>query len=97
MSSEPETPAATAPEPADARRFAAGQDVWIARLAGEGLGGTGVMATARFAIVHFFREGESAPSFSALLPAGRFPHLYDSELVELLRAAKPAPPPERSS
>ncbi len=95
MSTDPETHE-PAPELPDRRRFAAGNDVWIAQLAGEGLGGTGVLGLAHFALVQFFREGESAPRFSALLPAGRFPHLYDSELVELLRAAKPLPPPPSS-
>ncbi len=95
MSSEPETPE-PAPELPDTRRFAAGSDVWLARVAGEGLGGAGVVGAARFAVVHFFREDESAPRYSALLPAGRFQHLYDSELVELLRAARPLPPPQRS-
>ncbi len=96
MSIEPEPSETGAPESNQARHFAAGNELWIARLAGKGLGGTGVIGTAPFALVHFFREGESAPRFSALLPAGRFEHVYDSELVELLRAAKPLPPPERS-
>ncbi len=95
MSAEPETQAGTPEEIDDARHVAAGDERWVARLTGEGLGGTGVIGTARFAVVHFFLEGERAPRFSALLPAGRFPHLYDSELVELLRAARPLPPPER--
>ncbi len=94
MSTEPGTDPGIPPEPVDTRRFAAGDDRWIARLAGEGLGGTGIIGTARFAVVHFFREGESAPRFSALLPAGRFEHIYNSELVELLRAARPLPPPQ---
>ncbi len=93
---EPEAPGASPPEDPSARRFTADDTVWIARLAGEGLGGTGVLGTARFAMVHFFREGEPAPRFGALLPAGRFADLYDSELVELLTAAKPLPPPEVS-
>ncbi len=96
MSGEAETNEAGPPEPTDTRRFIAGDDLWIARVAGEGLGGTGVIGTARFAVVQFFREAESAPRFSALLPSGRFRHLYESELVELLRAAKPLPPPPSS-
>ncbi len=95
MSAEPETHDVNPPELTDTRRFTAGNDVWLARVAGEGLGGTGVFGTAHFAVVLFFREGERAPRFSALLPAGRFPDLYDSELVELLRAARPLPPPQR--
>ena len=93
MSTEPDASPAT-PEPADARRFAVGDQPWLARVAGAALGGTGRLGTARFVVVHFFREGERAPRSGALLPAGRFEHLYDSELVELLRAAKPLPPPE---
>ncbi len=93
MSTEPESDEGAA-ELTDARRFAADDHAWIARLAGEGLGGTGAIGPARFAVVQFFREGERAPRFSALLPAGRFQHLYDSELLELLRAARPLPPPQ---
>ncbi len=93
MSSAPETPPATPPEAEAERSFAAGDERWLARVAGDGRGGTGVIGTARFAVVHFVREGERFPRFSALLPAGRFGHLYDSELVELLRAARPLPPP----
>ncbi len=92
--SEPTTPADAQPEDPGARRFTVDDAVWIARLAGEGLGGTGVLGTARFAMVHFFRDGESAPRFGALLPAGRFSDLYDSELVKLLTAAKPLPLPD---
>ena len=81
------------PDDRAAREFTVDEHRWIARLAGEGLGGTGVVGTARFAVVHFFRDGERAPRFDALLPAGRFADLYDSELAELLAAARPLPPP----
>ncbi len=93
MSTQPDTPRPSSPEERPSRRFAVGDERWIARLAGEGLGGTGVIGTARFALVEFFREGEASPRSSALLAAGRFADLYDSELTELLAAARPVPPP----
>jgi len=82
------------PDDRAAREFTVGEHRWIARLVGEALGGTGAIGTARFAVLHFVREGERVPRFAALLPAGRFAHLYDSELAELLAAARPLPPPE---
>lgn len=77
------------------RAFQASGRTWVARVAGEGLGGTGRLATATFVIVHFLAEGEQAPRFEALLPRGRFDGLFDSELQELLARARPLPPPAR--
>ncbi len=87
------TDAADRPQEApsdDAQRsFLSGDELWVARVAGAGLGGTGQFASARFVSVRFFRTGAAAPSFEALLPAGRFQDLFDSELAQLLASAQP--------
>ncbi len=72
-----------------ARSFQVGDESWVARVAGTGLGGTGHLASARFVGVQFFRAGEAEPSFEALLPVGRFELLFDSELAQLLATARP--------
>lgn len=72
-----------------ARTFAVGDERWVARVAGAGLGGTGNLSSARFVIIRFCREGEDAARCEALLPAGHFEHLYDSELARLLATARP--------
>lgn len=95
MNGTPETDQGTVPESQDGRPFTAAGVRWIAQLAGVGLGGTGRLGTASFAAIHFFQEGESAPRFEALLPRGRFQDLYESELAELLGAARALPPPQR--
>jgi len=94
MSTEPAPQQGAPPDGAATRRFTAGEQAWIARLAGETLGGTGMLGTVRIAVVDFFREDERAPRFQALLPTGDFEHLYDSELARLLASARPLPPPE---
>ncbi len=84
---EPQAPEV---EPASSgRSFRVGEDTWWARVAGTGLGGTGELASARFVIVRFFREGEDNPTFETLLPSGRFDQLYDAELARLLALARP--------
>lgn len=62
---------------------------WTARLAGEGLGGTGRLGLAAIAIVQFFADGEDSPSREAIMPAGRFGSLFESELGALLARARP--------
>ncbi len=93
MSTQPDAPHPSSPAEGLTRRFAVGDQHWIARVAGEGLGGTGAIGPARFALVEFFREGEASPRSSTLLAAGRFADLYDGELAELLASARPLAPP----
>lgn len=76
------------------RRFTVDGRSWTARDAGEGLGGTGRLGIARFSLIHFVAEGETAPRYETLLPAGAFPHLFDAELARLLASARPLPPPD---
>ncbi len=71
------------------RTFRQGDETWVARVAGTGLGGTGRFASARFVSVRFFRAGAAAPSFEALIPAGALQDLFDSELARLLATARP--------
>jgi hypothetical protein len=71
------------------RSFRVGEEAWVARVAGTGLGGTGHLASARMVIVRFFRAGDERPASEALLPAGRFDHLFDDELARLLASARP--------
>jgi hypothetical protein len=84
---------------------------WVARIAGEGVGGTGARGGAYLVAIRFYPAHASARSGDeevareqgrrgaavreALLPRGRFRLLYDEELVELFRSAKPIPPPSR--
>ncbi len=96
MNATPDAPEGTVPEEPDTRAFTVAGVHWLGRLAGVGLGGTGRAGTAPFALIHVFQEGESAPRFEALVPPGRFHDLYDSELAELLGAARPLPPPRRA-
>lgn len=66
---------------------------WTAHIAGESAAGTGAgSAHAYLVAVQFTRQGDAYPSREALLPRGRFEHLYDDELRELLKSARPLPP-----
>ncbi len=93
MTPDPPTGNGSPPGEADTRAFTVGGVRWVARLAGVGLGGTGRIGMAPFALIHFFQEGEGSARFEALVPGERFPELYESELAELLSAARPLPPP----
>ncbi len=75
------------------RGFDAHGRSWTARVAGDGLGGTGKLGVARLSLVHFMAQGETAPRFEALIATGTFQRLYERELVDLLARAQPLPPP----
>jgi hypothetical protein len=70
---------------------------WSARVVGEVVGGTGARGSAYLAVVQFYPaggdagEGRGATPREALIPRGRFEYLYDEELIELFRAARPLP------
>ncbi len=84
---DPQAPEA---EPAvTGRTFRVGEETWVARVAGTGLGGTGRFASARMIMVRFFRAADERPVCEALLPAGQFDHLFDAELARLLASARP--------
>jgi hypothetical protein len=71
------------------RQFTADGIDWIAYISGRGAYGTGLWGLAALQAVHFVRAGAGdIPELEALLPAGRFGNLYDSELVALLRVAR---------
>lgn len=73
----------------DARTFENDGIEWTVRPAGAGAYGTGDSGAARILAVHFYRAGEEEPERETLLPAARFPHLRDEELVRLLEGATP--------
>lgn len=76
--------------PAPVRRFSLGDDEWVARLAGQGYGGTGDRSPGYFAAVRFFRaDAPDRPVREALIPRGRFDSLYDDELREIFEMAEP--------
>ena len=78
------------PPPAPTRRFALEETEWIARLAGEGYGGTGALAPGYLAAIRFCRaDSPDEPVSELLVPRGRFESLYDEELRELLARAEP--------
>jgi hypothetical protein len=83
------------PQPAELqddvdRTFDAGGRRWIARRSGKAAWGTGAYGLGLVDAVHFYDATDpSRPLFEALLASGRFPHLYDSELSELLAKATP--------
>ncbi len=84
--SDPVLPATAEP---GARSFASAGRTWIARLAGDALAGTGQLGLARIALVRFYAEGEESPRYEAIVPAGRFQDLFESELAALLASARP--------
>jgi hypothetical protein len=68
---------------------------WAARIAGEGVGGTGAHGGAYLVAVQFrLAPGQEDSTRGAapretLLARGRFEMLYDEELVELFHTARP--------
>lgn len=72
------------------REFTVDGEVWLARLAGEGVGGTGTGAVAFLVAVRFYSAAAPEQAVrEVLIPRGRFEMLYDEELVELFRTARP--------
>ncbi|HET9984712.1 MAG TPA: hypothetical protein VFQ38_14040 [Longimicrobiales bacterium] len=82
------------PSPPEGRAFIHAGRPWIARLAGGGMAGTGRVGFGLIEAVHFFRDGAERPSFEALIPRGRFHELFDHELSQLLREARPIAAPD---
>ncbi|MGH7460683.1 MAG: hypothetical protein ACREMA_06595 [Longimicrobiales bacterium] len=77
------------------RDFVAGDVEWTAYVSGRGAYGTGHCGLAAVEAVHFAQaDAPHVPLFEALLPAGRFPSLHPSELLELLRTARRIVVPE---
>lgn len=68
---------------------------WVAKLAGGGVAGAGELGGAYLVVIRFqpaAAEGSARRNGAvreALIPRGRFENLYDEELVELFRSAKP--------
>jgi hypothetical protein len=83
----------TGASPDDDRSFEAQGRSWTARVAGDGLGGTGRQGVARLSLVHFIARGETAPRFGTLIASGTFEYLHERELADLLARAQPLPPP----
>lgn len=90
----PEAPEAPAVPPGE-RRFIANGEEWIARIAGEAMGGTGWAGGAHFVSIRFCRaDAPDVPLREVLTAGGRFDFLYDEELVDLLRRAVRIVPPD---
>lgn len=80
------------------REFEADGQSWIAWTSGAGAYGTGVLGTAQVAAVHFGRpDAPEVPVLEALAPAGDFHALFDDELIQLLRSARPIVEPIAST
>lgn len=63
---------------------------WIAWVSGAGAYGSGAQALGHIEAVHFARQtAPEVPVLEALLPRGAFDGLFDTELVALLRSARP--------
>lgn len=78
------------PPPAPSREFTLDDEGWIARLTGEGYGGTGEFSPGFFVAIRFYRTGSpDDPVREVLAPRGRFETLYDDELRELFARARP--------
>lgn len=74
---------------AERRPFACDGESWVAWPSGGGAYGTGVYGPGNIDAVHFGRaDAPETPVFEAVLAAGRFEDLFDSELVDLFRTAR---------
>lgn len=84
------------PAPPPTRRLEVDGEPWIARVEGEGTIGHGRMARAGLVAVRFFREDDDKGTVrETYLPKALFDTLYDEELVELMRRARPIEPQSR--
>jgi hypothetical protein len=74
----------------EARQFMHENVCWVSWLSGRSAWGTGAYGLGLVEAVHFAHaDSPTTPLYEALLARSRFEWLYDSELVELLRSAKP--------
>jgi hypothetical protein len=86
----PAAPRELARAAVDARQFVHENVRWVAWLSGRSAWGTGAYGLGLVEAVHFgHADSPTVPLYEALLARGRFECLYDSELIELLRGAKP--------
>jgi hypothetical protein len=77
------------------REFEHEGEIWTARLSGKSAWGTGSYGLGLVEAVHFAAASEPAvPLREALLARGRFEHLHDAELAELLRQSRPIERPD---
>jgi hypothetical protein len=91
-SSTPDHPAAQQPAIVSQpeRSIRIGEQEWVARVEGTSAAGNGSYNLALLAALRFSRASEpDRPILEVLLPAGRFPVLFDEELVELFGRARP--------
>lgn len=88
--------------PSNERRLTIGGKDWVASLVGEIAVGSGELGVAYLDVIHFHPaatgagEGRRGSPREALIPRGRFEFLYDEELIESFRAARPLPRQTRS-
>lgn len=108
--SPPDSPASPPPGPEqgrdepdrpDSRRFSTDAVEWVAWVSGTGATGTGARGLGLVEAIHFApaANGDQRKHREALIGRGRFPNLFDEELLALFRAATPlsgAKPPEKN-
>lgn len=73
------------------RRFATDGVEWVAWVSGTGATGTGARGLGLVEAVHFApaANGDQRKHREALVARGRFPNLFDEELLTLFRTATP--------
>lgn len=86
---------------AGSRRFSTGGVEWVAWVSGTGATGTGSRGLGLVEAVHFApaANGDQQQHREALIGRGRFPILFDDELLTLFRTATPlsgAKPPAKN-
>ena len=63
--------------------------MWIARLAGAGAAGSGSLGLGRLEAIEFHPAATpDSPGREVLNQKGRFPHLYDAELIALFARSR---------
>lgn len=86
----PPPPREIEPDPDEVLGFEVDGQIWLAKLAGKGAGGTGSYGLGLFDAVHFARaEAPERPLREALLARGRFAHLFGEELRALFVDSRP--------
>jgi hypothetical protein len=86
----PAPPREIEPDPDEVLGFQVDGEIWLAKLAGKGAGGTGPYGLGLFDAVHFARpDAPDRPLREALLARGRFAHLFGEELRALFRDSRP--------
>lgn len=76
-------------DPPEDRVFDFEGEPWIVRVCGEAVAGTGRFASAGLQLLRFARLGAAEPARETVSQLRDPDDMYDSELVDLLRGARP--------